>query len=208
VRPKSAASCSNLAVAVCDSDLLPFERVTQGRHQDLQESVYCRLSHRKRSLARVRDFFLVTSVRSCLGFLLSMTNAPIRYLMRFYLERAGYVVCGEAKGGVEGIEEAKRTQPDVILLDLTMPEMTGTETAAVLKRVLPQIPIIVFTLHEDSVNAELAATMGVDLVVNKMEGIPKLAESVRALLGRSTPVSSGLSSESQQSIPKNKKAEC
>lgn len=54
-------------------------------------------------------------------------NAPIRYLMRFYLEQAEYVVCGEAKGGVEGIEEAKRTQPDVILLDLTMPEMTGTE---------------------------------------------------------------------------------
>jgi len=43
-------------------------------------------------------------------------NAPIRYLMRFYLERAGYVVCGQAKGGVEGIEEAKRTQPDVIVL--------------------------------------------------------------------------------------------
>jgi CheY-like chemotaxis protein len=94
-------------------------------------------------------------------------NAPIRYLMRFYLERTGYGVCGEAKGGVEGIEEAKRTQPDVILLDLTMPDMTGTETAAILKRVLPQIPIIVFTLHEDSVNEELAATMGVDLVVDK-----------------------------------------
>jgi len=133
-------------------------------------------------------------------------NAPIRYLMRFYLERAGYIVCGEAKGGVEGIEEAKRTQPDVILVDLTMPEMTGTETAAVLKRMLPKTPIIVFTLHEDSVNAELAATMGVDLVVNKMEGIPKLAESVKALLSRSTP--SDLPAKSEVSIPENKKAEC
>jgi len=111
-------------------------------------------------------------------------NASIRYLMRFYLEQAGFIVCGEAQNGAEGLEAAKRMEPDVILLDLTMPEMTGTETASLLKRLMPKTPIILFTLHEDAINKELAATMGVDMVVNKMEGIPKLAESVKTLLGR------------------------
>jgi CheY-like chemotaxis protein len=111
-------------------------------------------------------------------------NQTIRQLMRFYIEHAGYIVCGEADGGVEGIELAKRMQPDLILLDLTMPEMSGTETAAMLKRVLPETPIILFTLHQESINRELAATMGVDMVVDKGEGIPKLGEAVKSLLGR------------------------
>jgi CheY-like chemotaxis protein len=117
-------------------------------------------------------------------------NKAIRYLMRFYLERGGHVVCGDAKDGLEGIELAKKTLPDVILLDLTMPELNGIETAAVLKRTLPDTPIILFTLHEDGINQELAATMGVDLVVNKVEGVPKVAESVKELLGRRAPTSS------------------
>jgi CheY-like chemotaxis protein len=125
-------------------------------------------------------------------------NETIRYLMRFYLERGGYIVCGEAKDGLQGIELAKQTRPDVILLDLTMPEMTGIETAAVLKRTLPEIPIVLFTLHEDGINQELAATMGVDMVVNKMEGVPKLAESVRTLLERSAPTSASRRTEHQK----------
>jgi DNA-binding response OmpR family regulator len=111
-------------------------------------------------------------------------NQTIRQLMRFYIEHAGYIVCGEADGGVEGVELAKRTEPDLILLDLTMPEMSGTETAAMLKRVLPETPILLFTLHQDSINRELAAVMGVDMVVDKTAGIPKLGEAVKSLLGR------------------------
>jgi DNA-binding response OmpR family regulator len=67
-----------------------------------------------------------------------------------------------------------------------MPTMTGAETASILKRVLPNTPIILFTLQEDFINKELAATTGVDKVVDKSGGIPKLAESVKALLARHT----------------------
>ena len=118
-------------------------------------------------------------------------NETIRYLMRSYLERGGHVVCGDASNGMQGVEMAKQMNPDVILLDLTMPELTGIETAALLKRTLPQTPIILFTLHEETINKELAATMGVDMVVNKMDGIPKLSESVRELLERSVGTSGG-----------------
>lgn len=125
-------------------------------------------------------------------------NETIRFLMRSYLERGGHIVCGEAENGIDGVALAKETLPDVVLLDLTMPELSGIETAAMLKRALPQTPIILFTLHEDGINQELAATMGVDLVVNKIDGVPKLAESVKALLQRTVPTETSTRGESQK----------
>jgi DNA-binding NarL/FixJ family response regulator len=116
--------------------------------------------------------------------------------MRFYLETAGYIVCGEAQDGVQGIECAKQTQPDLILLDMTMPGMSGIETAAILKRIMPQTPIILFTLHEECINRELAARMGVDMVVDKTGGIPKLGESVKAVLARVRAPNSNISTKS------------
>jgi CheY-like chemotaxis protein len=133
--------------------------------------------------------YTVTSAEDMARLLIVDDNETIRFLMRFYLERGGHIVCGEAKDGLEGIEMAKQTLPDVILLDLTMPELSGIETAAVLKQRLPHIPIILFTLHEDGINQELATIMGVDMVVGKMEGVPRLAESVKELLERRAPTS-------------------
>jgi CheY-like chemotaxis protein len=55
-------------------------------------------------------------------------NPNIRYLLRAYVEsRTPFNVCGEAAHGVEAIEKAKQLQPDLILLDLSMPIMTGAE---------------------------------------------------------------------------------
>jgi CheY-like chemotaxis protein len=134
-------------------------------------------------------------------------NAAIRHLMRSYLEHAGHLICGEAHDGVQAIESAKQTQPDLVLLDLTMPVMSGIETASVLKRIMPQTPIILFTLHEDAINKELAATAGVDLVADKTSGIPKLGESIKTLLARSTstrsPVTNSSSSATESSCNKN-----
>jgi DNA-binding NarL/FixJ family response regulator len=82
-------------------------------------------------------------------------------------EQGGHIVCGEATDGLEGVELAKQAQPNLILLDFTMPVMSGTETAALLKQAVPGTPIILFTLHGDEINRKYAAMMGADLVVNK-----------------------------------------
>ena len=116
--------------------------------------------------------------------LIADDNATIRDLMKFYIEHSGHIVCGEAEDGLQAVECAKHSQPDLILLDMAMPVMNGIEAASVLKCTVPATPIILFTLHEDSINRNLAATMGVDLVVDKIEGIPKLGESIKSLLTR------------------------
>ena len=94
------------------------------------------------------------------GILIVDDNANIRRLLRSFIEtNTVFKICGEAENGPEGIEKAKELQPELILLDMTMPGMHGTEAASILKRVLPQVKIILFTLHTDGVNQALASTL-------------------------------------------------
>jgi len=50
--------------------------------------------------------------------------------------------------GFEAIDKAQHLRPDLIILDASMPRMNGIEAAPKLKKLLPEIPIILFTFHE------------------------------------------------------------
>jgi CspA family cold shock protein len=113
-------------------------------------------------------------------------NPNIRYLLRTFVEtRTPYKICGEAAHGKEAIEQAKKLQPDLILLDLSMPVMTGAEAAVILKGVVPRMKIILFSMHTDDVPKSMAA-VGVDLALSKSDGITKLGEHLKALLAPRT----------------------
>lgn len=71
----------------------------------------------------------------------------------------------------------------MILLDYVMPRLNGAETATVLKRLMPTVPVILFTLHDVSVNKTILAAMRVDKVISKADGMTKLLESMRELVG-------------------------
>jgi DNA-binding NarL/FixJ family response regulator len=110
-------------------------------------------------------------------------NPNIRYLLRSYVEsRTPYNVCGEAAHGVEAIEKAKELQPDLILLDLSMPIMTGAEAAVILKRTVPRMKIILFSMHVDNISQSVGTAIGVDLTLSKSDSISKLADHIHALL--------------------------
>ncbi len=120
------------------------------------------------------------------GILIIDDNANIRRLLRSFIEtNTGFEVCGEAENGPEGIEKAKELQPGLILLDMTMPGMNGTEAAPILKELLPQVKIILFTMHTDGVNQALAARFDIDVAISKSDAITTLREHLIALL---TPV--------------------
>jgi CheY-like chemotaxis protein len=110
-------------------------------------------------------------------------NPSIRYLLRTYVEsRTPFEVCGEAEHGMDAIEKAKQLQPDLVLLDLSMPVMTGAEAAVILKRTVPRTKIILFSMHLDDVSKSLGTAIGVDLTLSKSDGISKLADHLRDLL--------------------------
>ena len=110
-------------------------------------------------------------------------NPNIRYLLRSYVEsRTPFNVCGEAAHGMEAIEKAKELQPDLILLDLSMPVMTGAEAAILLKAAVPRMKIILFSMHTDNVSRSLGTAIGIDLTLSKSDGISNLADHLHTLL--------------------------
>lgn len=106
----------------------------------------------------------------------------VRDVIRTYLEKRGFQVCGEAADGVDAIEKAKALKPDLIILDLAMPRMNGVEAASILSRIMPGIPIILLTIYGDFMGASLAAASGIKAVVSKTDSLEKLAACVQALL--------------------------
>lgn len=110
-------------------------------------------------------------------------NSSIRFLIRSLIEQAGFKVIGEAENGIQAIERAKRFSPDLILLDLSMPTVNGAEAASILKQLMPSVPIVLFTLHEDRTGRALAMRIGVDLFLGKETGLAHLVDSMRQLLG-------------------------
>jgi two-component system response regulator NreC len=58
-------------------------------------------------------------------------------------------VVGEAQDGRQAVQEAQRLQPDVILMDITMPDLNGIEATRQIKRVLTEVKILVLTMHEN-----------------------------------------------------------
>jgi len=101
-----------------------------------------------------------------------------------FKREAGCEVCGEAFDGRDGIEKAQRLDPDLIILDLSMPVMNGLEAAHLLKDLMPSTPIILFTVCVDSFVKEEARSAGIDDVVSKAEHLSVLTARVRDLLSR------------------------
>jgi DNA-binding NarL/FixJ family response regulator len=106
----------------------------------------------------------------------------VRDIIRIFLERDGFEVCGEAADGVEAIEQAKKLKPDLIILDLAMPRMNGAEAASVLSQTMPDVPIVLLTLYQNVLGTALASAIGVKAVVDKTDGMDKLVACVRSLL--------------------------
>jgi two-component system, NarL family, response regulator LiaR len=110
-------------------------------------------------------------------------DRKVRAAMKAFLtEGTDVEVCGEAVNGLEAVEQARKLKPDLILLDLAMPEMNGAEAACVLKKRMPELPIILFTMFSDNIGRYLAAAAGVNVVLSKPDGVAMLADSVNAVL--------------------------
>jgi DNA-binding NarL/FixJ family response regulator len=124
-------------------------------------------------------------------------SGTVRYVLKQFLRNRGNVmVCGEATNGFEAIEQARKLQPDLILLDLAMPEMNGAEAASVLKKMMPGTRIILFTMYSENIGRSLTSAVGVDLVLSKPDGIKVLVEAVDGLLNPAITRESELDTES------------
>jgi two-component system, OmpR family, response regulator MprA len=116
-----------------------------------------------------------------LGSVLIVDDSPeVRRLLRVHLERRGVAV-DDAVDGVDGLEEASGSCPDLIVLDMSMPRMNGLDAAPRPSQICPNVPILLHTLHADLIGQNLKLPVGVTEIIDKGEN---LIARVLKLLGR------------------------
>lgn len=98
------------------------------------------------------------------------------------LELAGDVeVVGEAANGREGLEKAAKLHPDVMLMDISMPIMSGLEAIPRIRKEFPEIKILVLTQYDDKEHVFPAIQAGANGFISKTAASSELTSGVRAV---------------------------
>lgn len=110
-------------------------------------------------------------------------SVPVRRTIRNLFDATdGFEVCGEAANGAEGVQKAEQLHPDLIILDLSMPVMNGIDAARILHRILPSVPVILFSAHSAVFREEEARSVGIAALVSKDEAFGTLIGKARSLV--------------------------
>ena len=99
-------------------------------------------------------------------------------------ERSGWQVCGEAVNGRQAVQMAKQLKPDVVVLDITMPELSGLEATRQIMRILPQTGVIVLSIDESEEMAREVLDAGARGYVLKTDTSSELVAAVVAISER------------------------
>ena len=115
------------------------------------------------------------------SILLIDDNAAIREGLRTLFEASGFS-CRESENGAEGIREAQQMKPDLIVLDFSMPGMNGLEAIPLLKNILPETPILMFTMFANPELTKIAIAAGATAVFSKDQAGTLLLPKAESLL--------------------------
>jgi DNA-binding NarL/FixJ family response regulator len=106
----------------------------------------------------------------------------LRKGLRFLLtEHPGWSVCGEARNGREAVELTSALKPDIVILDLELPELNGIEATQQIKRQLPKTEVLIFTMHDRENLIAESLRAGARGYVLKSDSEEKLIEGIHAL---------------------------
>jgi DNA-binding NarL/FixJ family response regulator len=112
-------------------------------------------------------------------------NAFISEALRQLFQReVDFEICGIAENGKEAIEMARQLHPDIIVLDFSMPVMNGFDAARVLRRLMPTVPLIMYSAFGDRLAKHQAQLIGIAEVVSKSENVSVLIQTARNLFYR------------------------
>jgi DNA-binding NarL/FixJ family response regulator len=113
-------------------------------------------------------------------------NAAVRSAVRPLFTSHNFEVVGEAENGLEAVEKAPDLKPDLIVLDLSMPEMNGFEAAPLLLKVLPKVRLILFTIHDAPELKRISQAAGIHAVVAKGQAVSDLTKEAEALFAKAS----------------------
>ena len=106
-----------------------------------------------------------------------------------------FEVVGEASDGLEGVKQAEQLQPDLVLLDLDMPVMNGTEALAQMMEMNRQLPVVMLTVSEDADDLKEAFVLGARGYLVKNIDADYLVNSIRKIVAGESVMSPEMTSK-------------
>ena len=100
-----------------------------------------------------------------------------------------FEVVGEAEDGAEALAKAKELKPDLVLMDISMPHGNGLEAVSAIKRELPDVKIIMLTVHDKEENLLEAIKRGAEGFLSKNVRAKALLDSLRGVTKGETAIS-------------------
>ncbi len=91
-------------------------------------------------------------------------------------------ICAEAENGLDAVRKAQEYRPDLAVIDVFMPEMTGLAAVREIKKVMPTLPVLIFTLHDSHEIRIESKKAGADAVLPKADGGVHLSRTIHTLL--------------------------
>jgi DNA-binding NarL/FixJ family response regulator len=114
--------------------------------------------------------------------MLADDHAVVRRGLRTLIEGVpGWEVCAEAADGNETVALAAEARPDILIMDLSMPGLGGVDATIQIRKILPQIEVLILTMHESDRLAGQALRAGARGYLLKGESEDKLIEALEAL---------------------------
>jgi two-component system response regulator NreC len=106
----------------------------------------------------------------------------VRTGLRSFLEtQPGFQVIAEANNGQQALEKAREARPDIVLMDITMPDMDGIEATQQLKTLYPDCQILVLTVHADKQYFMKMLSVGASGYLTKQAAADELVAAIQAL---------------------------
>lgn len=112
-------------------------------------------------------------------------NPAVRKLIcELFTRESDFQVCAEAENGSEALLRAQQFEPDLVVTDLSMPQMNGLEEIRALNKLRLSTPVILYSAHMDSFVEKEAFAAGASAVVPKVNVVAVLIPTARTLLER------------------------
>ncbi len=133
--------------------------------------------------------------------LLADDHDTVRAGLRRIVEDSGDIeVVGEAAGGQEAIQKVHKSQPDVAIIDISMPDLDGLEVIAQLHHYYPKLPILILTMHEEEQYVVRAIAAGAKGYLTKRSAPEQLVKAIRKVHGGGSYLSDSAAESLAQSL--------
>ncbi len=117
-----------------------------------------------------------------LQILIADDHGVVRKGLRILLEtNRNWVICAEVSNGRKAVDEAVKLQPDIAILDISMPDLNGVEAARRIRQLSPKTEVLILTMHESDVLLRESLNAGAKGYLLKEDADDYLASAIEAL---------------------------